>query len=164
MIDGVDEAMAELLSALRTISHEIYNIKKISDSDENSPRSDLPDDQISKDMLTAFAYRRKIWRDSSLKGDFRKDKRSSFRKFSQFIESNLSFNPNGKRRGQFYKQSEFKFKFARRNHHVMIINLLYKIQMTIPEQFGSWQIISSMKSIHCGIERGQKTNLSNLKS
>ena len=112
--------MAELLSALRKISHEIYDVKKI------EPKSDCPEDEDDiktasatdgvkneSEIAKAFAHRRKIWRENSMSTEDATKKMSSIENFPYFFKFNPNANKLPKKRRMNYRPSKFSFKISK---------------------------------------------------
>ena len=123
--------MAELLSALRKVSHQIYDVKKI------EPNSDCPENEDDiktasatdgvkneSEIAKAFAHRRKIWRENSLNADDDTRKISSIENFPYFFKLNKNASKLPKKRHMNYRPSKFLFKISKTLYS--ILNIIYE--------------------------------------
>lgn len=112
--------MAELLSALRNVSHEIYDVKKI------DPNSDCPENENEiktasatdgvkneSEIAKAFAHRRKIWRENSLSANDATKEISSIESFPYFFKLNTNASKLPKKRYMNYRPSKFSLKISK---------------------------------------------------
>ena len=112
--------MAELLSALRKISHEIYDVKKI-ETNSNCPKNEEDIKTASatdgvkneSEIAKAFAHRRKIWRENSLSADGATRKMSSIENFPYFFKFNSNTNKLPKKRHMNYRPSKFSSNISK---------------------------------------------------
>ena len=123
--------MAELLSALRKVSHEIYDVKKI------EPNSDCPENEDDiktasatdgvkneSEIAKAFAHRRKIWRENSLSADDATRKISSIENFPYCFKLNTNASKLPKKRHMNYRPSKLLFKISKTLYS--FLNIIYE--------------------------------------